>query len=62
MLLKCLLKASLRPRKDKIKSIGLSPSSSCFSDGKATGTLGVRRSVRVCELLCVYVQRGFLWV
>lgn len=45
---KCLLQASLRAREDKIKSIRLSPSSSCFLDSKATGTLNVRRSVHVC--------------
>lgn len=51
--LKCLLQASVRPREDKIKSIRLSPSSSCFSDSKATGTPDVRRSVRVCASVCV---------
>lgn len=46
--LKCLLQASLRLGEDKIKSIRLSPSSSCFSDSKATGTPDVRGSVSVC--------------
>lgn len=50
--LKCLLQASVKSRKDKIKSIRLSPSSSCFSDSKATGTLDVRRSV--CVRVCVF--------
>lgn len=58
--LKCLLQASVRPGEDKIKSIRLSPSSSCFSDSKATGTSDVRRSVRACVCvhtsLCVFVQ------
>lgn len=55
--LKCLLRASLRPREDKIKSIRLSHSSSCFSDSKATGTLYVRWSARVCvcDLMCLCV-------
>lgn len=53
MQLKRLLQASLRLREDEIKSIRLSPSSSCFSDSKATGTLDVRRSLRVCASACV---------
>lgn len=53
--LKCLLQASVKSRKDKIKSIRLSPSSSCFSDSKATGTLDVRRSV--CVRVCVFFVR-----
>lgn len=53
--LKRLLQASLRLREDKIKSIRLSSSSSCFSDSKATGTLDVRRSLCVC--VCVYSKR-----
>lgn len=63
--LKCLLQASVRPGEDKIKSIRLSPSSSCFSDSKATGTSDVRRSVRVCVCvhtsLCVFVQVYSIW-
>lgn len=60
--LRRLLQASLRLRKDKIKSIRLSSSSSCFSDSKATGTLHVRRSLRVCASTCVYSKRVFLRV
>lgn len=51
--LKCLLQAFVRPREDKIKSIRLSPSSSCFSDSKATGTRDVRRSLCVWVYLCM---------
>lgn len=54
--LKCLLRASLRPREDKIKSIRLSHSSSCFSDSKATGTLYVRWSARACVCVWSYVS------
>lgn len=51
----CLLRASPRPRQDKIKSIRLSRSSSCFSDSKATGRPCVRWSRRACVWSCVCV-------
>lgn len=61
--LKCLLQASQRPREDKIKSIRLSPSSSCFSDSQATGTPYVRWSLRACvsDLMRRCVQVCGIW-
>ena len=68
--LKCLLQAFVSPREDKIKSIRLSPSSSCFSDSKATGTRDVRRSLCVgvsvygfIYSMCVYVgeRKRYEW-
>lgn len=46
--LKCLLQTSLRASKDKIKSIRLSPSSSCFSDSKGHWDAGCQE-IWACE-------------